>query len=83
LRQPTGRLQVRTPDVARARSLLDGQVEAYDGHELLIRYADPAALNALLVREGVRVEMLAPERRSLEDVVLEATEAGSDRVARS
>jgi hypothetical protein len=35
------------------------------------------------VREGVRVEMLAPERRSLEDVVLEATEAGSDRVARS
>ncbi len=83
LRRPTGRLQVRTPDVTRARSLLDGQVEAYDGQELLIRYADAAALNALLVGEGVRVEMLAPERRSLEDVVLEATEAGSDRVARS
>jgi ABC-2 type transport system ATP-binding protein len=83
LQRPTGRLQVRTPDVARARSLLDGQVESYDDRHLLIRYADPAALNSLLVREGVRVEMLSPERRTLEDVVLEATEAGSDRVARS
>ena len=74
---------MRTPDVAQARSLLDGQVEVADGHELLVRYADAAALNALLVAEGVRVEMLAPERRTLEDVVLEATEAGSDRVARA
>ena len=83
LRRPTGRLQVRTPDVARARSLLDGQVEGLDGHDLMIRFADAADLNALLVRGGVRVEMLAPERRTLEDVVLEATQAGSDRVARS
>ena len=83
LQRPTGRLQVRTPDVARARSLLDGQVESYDDRQLMISYADAAALNSLLVREGVRVEMLAPERRTLEDVVLEATEAGSDRVARS
>ena len=83
LQRPTGRLEVRTPDVARARSLLDGQVESYDERQLMVRYADAAALNSLLVREGVRVEMLAPERRTLEDVVLEATEAGSDRVARS
>ncbi len=83
LQRPTGRLEVRTPDVARARSLLDGQVEAYDEHQLMVRYADAAELNSLLVRHGVRVEMLAPERRTLEDVVLEATEAGSDRVARS
>jgi len=83
LRRPTGRLQVRTPDVARARSLLDGQVELYDDRQLMVRYADAAALNSLLVHAGVRVEMLAPERRTLEDVVLEATEAGSDRVARS
>jgi len=82
LQRPTGRLQVRTPDVARARSLLDGQVESHDDRQLLIRYADAAALNSLLVREGVRVEMLAPEKRTLEDVVLEATESGSDRVAR-
>ena len=83
LQRPTGRLQVRTPDVARARSLLDGQVESYDERQLMVRYADAAELNSLLVRQGVRVEMLAPERRTLEDVVLEATEAGSDRVARS
>jgi ABC-type multidrug transport system ATPase subunit len=83
LQRPTGRLEVRTPDVARARSLLDGQVESYDERQLMVRYADAAALNSLLVRQGVRVEMLAPERRTLEDVVLEATEAGSDRVARS
>jgi ABC-type multidrug transport system ATPase subunit len=83
LQRPTWRMQVRTPDVARARSLLDGQVESFDDRQLLIRCADAAALNSLLVREGVRVEMLAPERRTLEDVVLEATESGSDRVARS
>ncbi len=82
LQRPTGRLLVRTPDVARARALLDGQVEEYDTEGLLIRYADPAELNSVLVRAGVRVEMLAPERRSLEDVVLEATQAGSDRVVR-
>jgi ABC-type multidrug transport system ATPase subunit len=82
LRRPTGRLQVRTPDVALARALLDGQVEHADAEGLLIRHADPAALNALLVGGGVRVEMLAPEHRTLEDVVLEATEAGSDRMVR-
>jgi ABC-type multidrug transport system ATPase subunit len=82
LRGPTGRLHVRTPDVAIARSLLDGQVEHADAQELLVRHGDPAALNRLLVEGGVRVELLAPERRTLEDVVLEATEAGSDRVPR-
>jgi ABC-type multidrug transport system ATPase subunit len=83
LQRPTGRLQVRTPDVTLARSLLDGQVESYDERHLMVRYADAAELNSLLVRQGVRVEMLAPEHRTLEEVVLEATEAGSDRMARS
>jgi ABC-type multidrug transport system ATPase subunit len=83
LQRPNGRLQVRTPDVTLARSLLDGQVESYDERHLMVRYADAAALNSLLVRQGVRVEMLAPEHRTLEEVVLEATEAGSDRMARS
>jgi ABC-2 type transport system ATP-binding protein len=82
LRGPTGRLQVRTPDVAAARALLDGQVEHADAHGLLVRHDDAAALNRLLVEGGVRVELLAPEHRSLEDVVLAATRAGSDRVAR-
>jgi ABC-2 type transport system ATP-binding protein len=82
LQRPTGRTYVRTPDVAHARSLLDGQVESYDADSLLVRVDDAASLNALLVRGGVRVTVLAPERHSLEDVVLEATTAGSDRIDR-
>ena len=31
LQQPTGRVEVRTPDVERVRALLDGEVEQYDG----------------------------------------------------
>ena len=79
LTRPTGRTYVRTPDVEQARALLDGQVESYDERSLLVRVDDVAALNALLVRGGVRVSVLGPERRSLEDVVLEATSASSDR----
>ena len=82
LRGPTGRLRVRTPDVNAARALLDGQVEHVGTDELLVRHADPATLNRLLVENGVRVHLLAPEHRTLEDVVLEATSAGTDRVAR-
>jgi ABC-2 type transport system ATP-binding protein len=82
LRGPTGRLHVRTPDVAAARALLDGQVEQVDADLLFVRHDDPAALNRLLVEGGVRVELLAPERRTLEDVVLEATGAGDDRIDR-
>jgi ABC-type multidrug transport system ATPase subunit len=82
LRGPTGRLHVRTPDVDAARALLDGQVERFGVDELLVRHSDPAALNRLLVASGIRVQLLAPEHRTLEDVVLEATGAGDDRVAR-
>ena len=82
LRGPTGRLHVRTRDMDRARALLDGTVERVGNYELLVRHDDPAALNRLLVESGVRVHLLAPEHRTLEDVVLEATGAGSDRVAR-
>jgi ABC-type multidrug transport system ATPase subunit len=79
LQRPTGRTYVRTPDVARARALLDGHVEGGDAESLLVRVADVAALNALLVQGGVRVTVLAPERHTLEDVVLAATSSGSDR----
>jgi ABC-type multidrug transport system ATPase subunit len=77
LRQPTGRTVVRTPDVGAAHALLDGRVEQVDGDRLVVRRADAAALNALLVDAGVRVSELGPERRTLEQVVLEAT--GADR----
>ena len=83
LQQPTGRTYVRTPDVVEVRALLDGQVEHHDDESLLVRVDDPAELNARLVRAGVRVVELSPERHTLEDVVLAATEAGSDRIERA
>jgi ABC-type multidrug transport system ATPase subunit len=79
LQKPTGRVEVETSDVARVRALLDGVVERWDAERLLVRTADPAALNAELVTAGIRVTALTPERRHLEDIVLEATSAGSDR----
>ncbi len=81
LRAPTGRIVVRSPDAGRAVALLDGRVAARDGDRLLVRGNDPAELNAQLVRAGLRVAELRSEARSLEDVVLEVTGAGSDRVA--
>ncbi len=81
LRQPTGRVVVRSPDAAAAVALLDGQVAGRDGDRLVVTAADPALLNARLVGAGLRVAELAVETRSLEDVVLAATSAGSDRIA--
>ena len=75
LQQPTGRTVVRTPDADRARALLDGRVEHQEGDRLLVRRTDPSALNALLVNQGIRVAEIGPERRSLEQVVLDATTA--------
>jgi ABC-type multidrug transport system ATPase subunit len=80
LRAPTGRVVVHTPDVGRAVALLDGRVERRDADRLLVRHQDPSSLNALLVADGVRVAEIAPERRGLEQIVLEITGAGSDRV---
>ena len=80
LQAPTGRTLVRTPDAAAALALLDGRVEHRDGEALLVRGGDPAALNALLVSEGIRVAELGPERRSLEQTVLELTGPSADRV---
>jgi ABC-2 type transport system ATP-binding protein len=82
LKRPTGRTYVRTPDVMQARALLDGQVEAYDDASLLVRVPDVAALNSRLVGAGVRISELAPERHTLEDVVLAASSAAGDRFDR-
>jgi ABC-type multidrug transport system ATPase subunit len=79
LQKPTGRVEVRTPDVDRVRALLDGVVEEYDAEGVVIRDNDAAALNARLVGAGIRISMLRAERRRLEEVVLAATTAGSDR----
>jgi ABC-type multidrug transport system ATPase subunit len=82
LREPTGRVLLHSPDADRIVAFLDGRVEARDGDRLAIRHGDPAALNAELVAAGLRVAELAPERQTLEDVVLAATGTGSDRIDR-
>ena len=71
---------MRTADAERAVALLDGHVEDRDGDRLVVRHADAADLNAWLVREGLRVSEVGPERRTLEEVVLAHTTHGSDRV---
>ena len=75
LRAPTGRTVVETSDVDLALDVLDGTVERRDGERLLVRAADPAELNRSLVEAGVRVRTLGPERRTLEDVIVERTSA--------
>ena len=80
LRAPTGHVRLCTPDPAAAVAVLDGRVVGRDGDTLTVRHDDPAALNARLVRAGVAVTELAPQRRTLEQVVLELTGHGTDRV---
>ncbi|GAA0922241.1 multidrug ABC transporter ATP-binding protein [Virgisporangium aurantiacum] len=80
LRAPTGLVAVSTPSPDSVRSLLDGQVVSSDDSSVLVRHDDPAELNALLVSKDVRVTSLGVVTRSLEDVVLEATSASSDRI---
>jgi ABC-2 type transport system ATP-binding protein len=80
LQAPTGRIIVHSPDAARAVALLDGRVEDRDGARLVVRHDDPAALNARLVAGGIRVSEMTVHRRTLEEVVLEVTSAGSDQV---
>jgi ABC-2 type transport system ATP-binding protein len=82
LRALTGRVVLRSPDADRVVALLDGRVEERDGDRLAVRHADAAELNAQLVGAGLRIAQLAAERRTLEDVVLAETSAGSDRVDR-
>jgi ABC-2 type transport system ATP-binding protein len=80
LRSPTGRVEVRTADPARAATLLDGRVEARDADRLLVRHPDPAGLNAELVSAGVPVTEIRPQRQTLEEVVLGVTTGSADRV---
>jgi ABC-type multidrug transport system ATPase subunit len=79
LRSATGRVVVRSPDADRAAAELDGRVAGRDGDRLVVAQADPAAVNAQLVAAGVRVTEIRPELRSLEELVLRVTSAGSDR----
>jgi ABC-2 type transport system ATP-binding protein len=80
LTAPTGATVVHTPTPERVRATLDGRVTAVDGQRVVVRGADPAEVNALLVGAGIPVTALALERPTLEEVVLEAARATADRV---
>jgi ABC-type multidrug transport system ATPase subunit len=82
LRAPTGRVLLRTADPDAAVAELNGRVVDRQGDTLVVRADDAAALNARLVAAGVRVAELTPQRRTLEQVVLELTGSGTDRVVR-
>ncbi|CAN5310772.1 ABC transporter ATP-binding protein [soil metagenome] len=77
LHAATGRVVLWTPDGDLVSELRNGRVESREGERLVVRAADPAALNAELVAAGVRVRELGPERRGLEQVVLEATDSAT------
>ena len=80
LRAPTGRVVLRTPDVAAAVTLLDGRVEQREGDRIVVAGLEAEDLVARLVGGGVRVHEVVAERPTLEEVVLSVTGAGSDRV---
>jgi ABC-type multidrug transport system ATPase subunit len=80
LRGLTGRVVVGTPEPDRVIALLNGRVEKRDGTVLTVRHPDPGDLNAELQQAGIRVTQIGAERRTLEQVVLEATTTSSDRV---
>jgi len=79
LRGPTGRVLVESPDAGQVATLLDGRIEQRDGAHLVVRHTDPAALNQQLVGEGIRVDSIGPQHRTLEDVVLKVTGTGDDQ----
>jgi ABC-type multidrug transport system ATPase subunit len=79
LQAPTGRVVVVSPDVDQIAGLLDGQVVERAGDRLVVRAPDAGELTARLVNAGARVLELGPERRTLEQVVLEVTSTATAR----
>jgi ABC-2 type transport system ATP-binding protein len=80
IRRPTGRALVTVADPDAAHALLDGRVVSRSGGRLVIRDSSVPALTRRLVDAGIDVLEAAPERRTLEQVVLELTGPGSDRI---
>ena len=73
LQRATGRVLLVTSQPDRAARRLATRLEERDGRRLLVRADDVADLAAELVAAGVPVDELTPERRTLEQIVLEAT----------
>jgi ABC-type multidrug transport system ATPase subunit len=80
VRRPTGRSLVRVGDPAAALGLLDGRVVQQDGDRLIVDAVPVEELTRRLVGAGIPVLEATPERKSLEELVLELTGPGSDRV---
>ncbi len=80
LTAPTGATVVHTPTPDRVRATLDGRVTAVEGQRVVVLGEDPAAVNARLVAAGIAVTGLELERPTLEQVVLAAAGASTDRV---
>jgi ABC-2 type transport system ATP-binding protein len=83
LTAPTGATVVQTPTPDRVRQALDGRVTAIEGERVVVRGADPAEVNRLLVGAGIPVTGLALQRPTLEEVVLAAAGPSTDRVEAS
>ena len=83
LQRATGRVLLVTSQPDRAAERLGTRLDERDGRRLLVRTDDVADLAAELVAAGVPVDELTPERRTLEQIVLEATRAdtGSERAS--
>ncbi|HEY4461402.1 MAG TPA: ABC transporter ATP-binding protein [Streptosporangiaceae bacterium] len=79
LRAPTGRVVLDSPDAAQVAAMLNGQVERRDGSRLTVHHPDAAALNAQVVGAGLRVSSIGAQIRTLEEIVLEVTGAGTDQ----
>ena len=78
LQRATGRVLLVTSQPDRAAERLGTRLDERDGRRLLVRTDDVADLAAELVAAGVPVDELTPERRTLEQIVLEATRADAD-----
>jgi ABC-type multidrug transport system ATPase subunit len=81
LQAPTGRAVVTTPDVSLAASVVSDRLVERSASGIVVATLDTAALTAELVAAGVRVVALAPQVRTLEEIVLSITTHGSDRIA--
>jgi ABC-2 type transport system ATP-binding protein len=80
LRAPTGRVLLRTADVTPALLHLGPRVVDVEGDRLTVEgFAAPDLVRACVAAD-VRVLEVVPERRSLEQVVMSVTSAGSDRI---
>jgi ABC-type multidrug transport system ATPase subunit len=82
LQAPTGRTVIRAADPAAAAAMLDGRVVGRRGDELIVHGEAPEVLNSMLVSAGLAVVELRQERRTLEQIVLDATAAAGSGSAR-